>query len=62
VDQQAREALYRRIDSRVHEAAPWIYLWFPVDLWAVQPSIEGWDVAVIFNGQRWTKARAAARR
>ena len=61
-DQQAREALYRRIDARVHEAAPWIYLWFPVDLWAQHPSIEGWDVAVIFNGQRWTKVRAAARR
>jgi peptide/nickel transport system substrate-binding protein/oligopeptide transport system substrate-binding protein len=57
VDQQAREALYRRIENRVHEAAPWLYLWFPVDLWAVQPSIDGWDVPVIFNGQRWTKAR-----
>ena len=62
VDQQAREALYRRIDARVFEAAPWIYLWFPVDLWALQPTVEGWDVPVIFNGQRWTKARAAARR
>jgi ABC-type transport system substrate-binding protein len=62
VDQSRREALYRRIDDRVHQAAPWIYLWFPVDLWAEHPSIEGWDVPVIFNGQRWTKARAAARR
>ena len=62
VDQEAREALYRRIDNRVFEAAPWIYLWFPVDLWAAQPSLEGWDVAVIFNGQRWTKARVAADR
>jgi ABC-type transport system substrate-binding protein len=62
VDQQARETLYRRIDSRVHAAAPWIYLWFPVDLWAEHPSIEGWDVPVIFNGQRWTKVRAATRR
>jgi peptide/nickel transport system substrate-binding protein/oligopeptide transport system substrate-binding protein len=57
VDQQQRESLYRRIDERVFQAAPWLYLWFPVDLWAVQPSIEGWDVPVIFNGQRWTKAR-----
>ncbi len=62
VDQLSREALYRRIETRVFEAAPWIYLWFPVDLWAEHPSIEGWDVPVIFNGQRWTKARAAARR
>ena len=62
VDQPAREALYRRIDERVHQAAPWIYLWFPVDLWAEHPSIDGWEVPVIFNGQRWTKVRVAARR
>ena len=59
VDQAAREALYRRIDDRVFQAAPWIYLWFPVDLWAQHPSIDGWDVAVIFNGQHWTKVRVA---
>src|SRR5438046_179353 len=57
VDQREREAFYTRIDGRVFEAAPWIYLWFPVDLWAVRPAIDGWDVPVIFNGQRWTKAR-----
>jgi ABC-type transport system substrate-binding protein len=62
VDQAAREALYRRIDDRVYQAAPWIYLWFPVDLWAEHPSIEGWDVAVIFNGQRWTKVHVSAGR
>jgi peptide/nickel transport system substrate-binding protein/oligopeptide transport system substrate-binding protein len=62
VDQAAREALYRRIETRVFDAAPWIYLWFPVDLWAEHPSIEGWDVSVIFNGQRWTKVRVAAAR
>jgi ABC-type transport system substrate-binding protein len=59
VDQAAREALYRRIDDRVFQAAPWIYLWFPVDLWAQHPSIDGWDVSVIFNGQHWTKVRVA---
>ena len=57
VDQRAREALYGRIDDRVFQAAPWIYLWFPVDLWAAHPSIDGWDVPVIFNGQRWTTVR-----
>jgi len=56
VDQAAREALYQRIDERVFAAAPWIYLWFPVDLWAQHPAVQGWDVPVIFNGQRWTKA------
>jgi len=62
VDQSAREALYARIDTRVYDAAPWLYLWFAVDLWAEHPSIDGWDIPVIFNGQRWTKVRVAARR
>ncbi|HWC74702.1 MAG TPA: ABC transporter substrate-binding protein [Gemmatimonadales bacterium] len=57
VDQRARESLYRRIDERVFAAAPWLYLWFPVDLWAAQPSLKGWDIPVVFNGQRWTKAQ-----
>ena len=53
----AREALYRRIDARVYDAAPWLYLWFPVDLWGKHPSVAGWDLPVIFNGQRWTAVR-----
>jgi peptide/nickel transport system substrate-binding protein/oligopeptide transport system substrate-binding protein len=56
-DDAAREALYRRIDGRVYDAAPWLYLWFPVDLWAQHPSVAGWDLPVIFNGQRWTTVR-----
>lgn len=60
VDAGAREALYRRIDERVYNAAPWLYLWFPVDLWAQHPSVTGWDVPVIFNGQRWTAVRRVA--
>src|SRR6266850_2362433 len=62
VDQSARETLYRRIETRVFDAARWIYLWFPVDLWAEHPSIEGWEVPVIFNGQHWTKVRVTTRR
>jgi ABC-type transport system substrate-binding protein len=56
-DDAARTALYRRIDERVYRAAPWLYLWFPTDLWARRPELVGWDVPVIFNGQRWTRAR-----
>ncbi|MGH7673238.1 MAG: ABC transporter substrate-binding protein [Gemmatimonadales bacterium] len=56
-DEAAREALYRRIDARVYGAAPWLYLWFPVELWGVHPSVAGWDLPVIFNGQRWTTVR-----
>ena len=58
-DDAARAALYRQIDERVYRAAPWLYLWFPVDLWAASPTITGWELPVIFNGQRWTSARRA---
>ena len=60
-DDVARAALYRRIDARVYGAAPWLYLWFPTDLWARRPELTGWDVPVIFNGQRWIQARVAPR-
>src|SRR5437660_1688450 len=42
-DEAARTALYRRIDDRVYAAAPWLYLWFPKDLWAHRPDVSGWD-------------------
>jgi len=61
VDEAARTALYRRIDDRVYAAAPWLYLWFPKDLWAHRPELSGWDLPVIFNGQRWTHARLGDR-
>ena len=54
IDDAARTALYRQIDDRVYRAAPWLYLWFPVDLWAEHPSVTGWELPVIFSGQRWT--------
>lgn len=57
VDDAARTRLYREIDDRVYRAAPWLYLWFPVDLWAQHPSVTGWELPVIFNGQRWTGVR-----
>jgi peptide/nickel transport system substrate-binding protein/oligopeptide transport system substrate-binding protein len=61
VDETARTALYRRIDDRVYAAAPWLYLWFPKDLWAHHPELSGWDLPVVFNGQRWTRARIGER-
>jgi len=60
-DDAGRTALYRRIDDRVYTAAPWLYLWFPKDLWAHRPDLGGWDLPVIFNGQRWTHARVGGR-
>jgi len=56
-DDAARERLYQAVDTRVYRAAPWLYLWFPVDLWAQSPRITGWELPVIFNGQRWTDVR-----
>src|SRR5438552_18758023 len=46
VDEASRTALYRRIDDRVYAAAPWLYLWFPKDLWAHRPELRGWDLPV----------------
>ncbi len=51
--------LWQEIDRRVFEAAPWIFLWFPVDLWAVRPDVEGYRIPAIFNGQRWRDVRRA---
>ncbi len=59
LDDSARIALYRRIDERVYRAAPWLYLWFPVELWAHRPDVQGWDFPLIFTGQRWTGVRRA---
>ena len=60
-NEAARTALYRQIDERVYGAAPWLYLWFPTDLWARRPNLTGWDVPVIFNGQRWTRVQVTPR-
>ncbi|MGH7559744.1 MAG: ABC transporter substrate-binding protein [Gemmatimonadales bacterium] len=58
-DPAEKAALSREIDGRLFELAPWLFLWFPVDLWAVRPEIEGWRVPAIFNGQRWSQVRIA---
>ena len=41
------------IDARVFDLAPWIFLWFPVDVWAEQPDVKGWHIPAVFTGQRW---------
>ncbi len=54
---ELKDSLSRAIDAQVFAAAPWIFLWFPVDLWAERPNVEGWEVPAIFNGQRWRTVR-----
>ncbi len=56
-DAGLKDSLSRAIDQRIFEAAPWIFLWFPMDLWAERPDVEGWEVPAIFNGQRWRTVR-----
>lgn len=48
--------LARQVDARVFELAPWVFLWFPVDMWAVQEDVEGWEIPLVFTGQRWAEA------
>jgi ABC-type transport system substrate-binding protein len=48
----ARVALYRQADSLQFADAPMVYLFFYNTLFAVQPWVEGFEVPVIFNGQR----------
>ena len=55
-DETEKARLSREIDARVFDLAPWIFLWFPVDIWASQPDVTGWRVPLIFTGQRWMEA------
>lgn len=56
-DEAEKLRLARQADARIHELAPWIFLWFPLDVWARHPRVEGWHIPAIFNGQRWSEAR-----
>jgi peptide/nickel transport system substrate-binding protein/oligopeptide transport system substrate-binding protein len=55
-DEAEKVRLAREIDARVFELAPWIFLWFPVDVWAAQPDVQGWRFPLVFTGQRWMQA------
>jgi peptide/nickel transport system substrate-binding protein/oligopeptide transport system substrate-binding protein len=48
-----RFRLYQSADSIAFADAPMIFLFFYNELYAVQPWIEGFEVPVIFNGQRF---------
>ena len=55
-DSVAKVALLREIDARVHDMAPWLFCWFPLDMWAMRPEVSGWRYPAVFSGQRWTRA------
>ncbi|MEO8088698.1 MAG: ABC transporter substrate-binding protein, partial [Gemmatimonadales bacterium] len=46
-DSLGKVALLQRIDQRVFELAPWIFCWFPTDLWARRPEVHGWSYPVV---------------
>jgi peptide/nickel transport system substrate-binding protein/oligopeptide transport system substrate-binding protein len=56
-DPGEKERLSRAADARVFELAPWIFLWFPIDVWAARPEVQGWRIPLVFTGQRWTGVR-----
>jgi peptide/nickel transport system substrate-binding protein/oligopeptide transport system substrate-binding protein len=53
-DPDARWEIYAEAERRVMEAAPWIFLWFPVRYEVVSHRLDGYEIPVIFNGQRFT--------
>jgi ABC-type transport system substrate-binding protein len=53
-DSSSKVGLLRAIDARVFDLAPWIFCWFPTDLWAMRPEVYGWTYPLVFTGQRWT--------
>jgi len=54
-DSAEKARLSREVDGRVFALAPWIFLWFPIDVWAEQPGVKGWRIPAVFTGQRWTQ-------
>ncbi|HJR66948.1 MAG TPA: ABC transporter substrate-binding protein [Gemmatimonadaceae bacterium] len=56
LDSARRVELYRRADSIAFADAPMAFLFFYNELYAVQPWVSGFQVPVIFNGQRWVEA------
>ena len=51
-DSARKVDLLRSIDRAVFELAPWLFMWFPADLWSMRPEVDGWKFPVVFTGQR----------
>lgn len=58
-DEDRKVELAGEVDARIFDLAPWIFLWFPVDMWATEEGLSGWEIPAIFTGQRWTEAVTA---
>jgi len=53
-DAARRAALYAQADSLAYDQMGLVPLFFYNELYAIQPWVQGFEVPVIFNGQRWT--------
>jgi ABC-type transport system substrate-binding protein len=60
-DAAKRAALYREADALAYKQMGLIPLFFYNELYAVQPWVQGFQVPVIFNGQRWTTVKLGGR-
>lgn len=56
-DEAKRTALYRAADSLAYAQVGMVPLFFYNEVYAVQPWIGGFEVPVIFNGQRWNTVK-----
>lgn len=56
-DVAKRAVLYRSADSVAYAQMGLVPLFFYNELYAVQPWVQGFQVPVIFNGQRWTSVK-----
>lgn len=57
-----RAAAWASLDARIHDLAPWIYLWHPVSEIAVSERVEGYRPFCVPAAQRWLSVRPAASR
>lgn len=53
-DAAKRAALYRSADSLAYTKVGMVPLFFYNEVYAVQPWVKGFEVPVVFSGQRWT--------
>ena len=56
LDEGEKTRLAREADQRIFDLAPWIFLWFPEDMWVTQKGLSGWEPPAVFTGQRWVDA------
>jgi len=59
-DVAKRVALYKQADALAYDAMAVVPLFFYNELYAIQPWVQGFEVPVIFNGQRWTSVKLGA--